>query len=270
MGPAAGGAAALPWRWAAEVEGDYQVIRRAARSGKSLNIKESKLFPLRFLDEAALKTLAWWNSASASAPQMKDSLLSLQRGVGLREYSSEPEDKSRYHWPPAGGRGRAVQYGSWSLWSSMQAGPQGRSSPAHRTTGKGRAQALAGAAVDGVRHASSSLTWRSTPFFLSFTSSCIPLSGRSSREEDRKVVHAFRARSPLPPVSVGTVQVLELSRLLHTFCPLEVLAAAAPSGEGQHGPSQGWFPGCYLWDPDFGVFCLSSVAPCSVWLFSLR
>lgn len=48
---------------------------------------------------------------------------------------------------------------------------------------------------------------------------------------------------PLPPqVSVGTVQVLELSRLLHTFCPLEVLAAAAPSGEGQHGPQPGLVP----------------------------
>lgn len=32
-----------------------------------------------------------------SAPQMKDSLLNLQRGVGLREYSSESEEKSRYH-----------------------------------------------------------------------------------------------------------------------------------------------------------------------------
>lgn len=30
-------------------------------------------------------------------PQMKDSLLNLQRGIGLRDYGPESEDKSRYH-----------------------------------------------------------------------------------------------------------------------------------------------------------------------------
>lgn len=39
-------------------------------------------------------------------------------------------------------------------------------------------------------------TWRTTVFFLSFISSCILLSRSSSREENRKVVHAFRAIAP--------------------------------------------------------------------------
>lgn len=45
---------------------------------------------------------------------MKDSLLNLQRGIGVREYSSEAEEKrSRYHWHTARRpRGHAVQYGA--------------------------------------------------------------------------------------------------------------------------------------------------------------
>lgn len=54
---------------------------------------------------------------------MKDSLLNLQRGIGLREYSSEAEEKrSPYHWHPTRRpRGHAVQYETCFLWSSMQA-----------------------------------------------------------------------------------------------------------------------------------------------------
>ena len=44
--------------------------------------------------------------------QMKDSLLNLQRGIGLRDYSSEAEEKrSRYHWHTTRRPwGHAVQY----------------------------------------------------------------------------------------------------------------------------------------------------------------
>lgn len=44
--------------------------------------------------------------------QMKDSLLNLQRGIGLRDYSSEAEEKrSRYHWHTTTRPwGHAVQY----------------------------------------------------------------------------------------------------------------------------------------------------------------
>lgn len=54
---------------------------------------------------------------------MKDSLLNLQRGIGLREYSSEAEEKrSPYHWHPTRRpRGHAVQYETCFLWSRMQA-----------------------------------------------------------------------------------------------------------------------------------------------------
>lgn len=43
---------------------------------------------------------------------MKDSLLNLQRGIGIRDYSSEAEEKrSRYHWHTATRPwGHAVQY----------------------------------------------------------------------------------------------------------------------------------------------------------------
>ena len=80
---------------------------------------------------------------------MKDSLLNLQRGIGLRDFSSEAEEKrSRYHWPTHQAIRRAVQYtvGPVCLCAGSRedegAGPTGswsnrkqsedQSSPAHR------------------------------------------------------------------------------------------------------------------------------------------
>lgn len=143
---------------------------------------------------------------------MKDSLLNLQRGIGLREYSAESEEKSRYHWYTSRRPRACVQYGSCSVWEAacrqlgdtqgrqdlQRDGPGGteRQSPPAGPQEVTLPQAFTGALVDGVRHAPLFFTWRTTIFFLSFISSCILLSRSSSREEGRKVVHAFRAIAP--------------------------------------------------------------------------
>lgn len=186
---------------------------------------------------------------------MKDSLLNLQRGIGSREYSAESEENSRYHWYTS--RRPRVCCAIWELLclrSSVQAagryteeaGPSARQSRRDRETvassGTTGSDSTTGIhwGIGGWREACSFFfTWRTTIFFLSFISSSILLSRSSSREEDRKVVHAFRAIAP--PQSVlswysccSCLKVKEeadwpytLSRLFQTFSPLEVLTAVS-------------------------------------------
>lgn len=105
MGSAPGVPAALSWHGAAEMERNHQIISTVTGSG---------IQHLHFYSFNNQAIWIWKECLYLYVRvfiQMKDSLLNLQKGVGLRDYSSDSEEKrSRYYWqllsrPP----GRAVQ-----------------------------------------------------------------------------------------------------------------------------------------------------------------
>lgn len=169
--------------------------------------------------EAAIKTprrgACWWNSELSSASvSSSDERLSVEpparhRFKGIQLRVGRQESLPLTHQQKAEGMlcnmGAVVfgkQHAGRAGGTVGRTVREGQSSPAHRTTGSDSTTGT-NWGVGGWREACFFFfTWRSTLFFLSFISSCILLSRRSSREEDRKVVHAFRASPPLPPQSV--------------------------------------------------------------------
>lgn len=87
MGSAPGVPAALSRRRAAEMERDHQIISTVTGSGKQNTHKHGCDINMVRVCERMYVFI-----------QMKDSLLNLQKGVGLRDYSSDTEEKrSRYY-----------------------------------------------------------------------------------------------------------------------------------------------------------------------------
>lgn len=144
---------------------------------------------------------------------MKDSLLNLQRGIGLREYSSETEEKrSRYHWHTSRRpRGYAVQYGGCvkqrASSSESRRRDQEQDGPIDR--GKHRWGLKPRRAKSGpITHTNWGIMGRgeTCSFFFYlwnnlFSSSLIfPKAsccwGSSSSKKDGKLVHAFSPSSP--------------------------------------------------------------------------
>lgn len=147
---------------------------------------------------------------------MKDSLLNLQRGIGLRDYSSEAEEKrSRYHWHTTTRPwGHAVQYRTCCVCEPVCKQQQDR---AREDRGGRRDQQWAGP-MDTKRGTVVSRAQRLKPPRGGNHGQKVPLSHTGTEVSPTLLRHCGKVRDLLPLHTCGTTFPSTLSCPIASYC----------------------------------------------------